>query len=165
MIFKIFWAYSSRFAHEIGYSNEVDIVLDPVNLGEGEYHMAPLFNENTVSFAFNKKISFLVLKQINNIYYDRDYYVARLITAIEHWLIDWLSFRAGIEGTIVHMEGEQQLGIGATGGFTFRVPAWGLDIDANISIRDRPSRIVPGGALSEMIIFFSISKVKVSISR
>jgi TolB-like protein len=104
----------------------------------------PLFLENTLSIALDRKRSFIIVKQLNDISYDRVYYYGRLIPAFEHFVADWFSYRIGAEGAFALLNKSPQFGYGIIGGLTYRIIDWGMDIDVNLSYRMRPSRTVEG---------------------
>jgi len=97
-------------------------------------------NVQLLTFAFNQKNTFIILKQINDICLDRIYYYGTILPAIEHFFVDWFSLRAGIEGSYALLNDSHNLGFGILSGITFR--SGNFDIDINISYRLRPSRMV-----------------------
>lgn len=147
-----------------GYSFDRRMFIDPVNFpledGEETFVSLPLFVEHTLTAALNKRNTFLIIKQQNTISFDTGYYYGRLMPAVEHWFQKWISARLGIEGALMEIEGSLDWGIGGTAGVSFRVLKWGLDIDANVTVRARPSRIVERQKLYEIIPLVIVTKRK-----
>ncbi len=148
-----------------GYSNEKQYTLDPVNYRIAGEVKSPVYNENTLTKAFLDKRVFIVLKEVNNFYTDRDYRVIRAIPAIEVWPFTFMSIRGGYEYSRVKMDNTTKTGAGFTGGLSFRSVMSGFDLDVNYTKRNRPSRILEGETLDEAIIFCSISKSNLFYSR
>lgn len=148
-----------------GYSNEKQFTLDPVKHKVADEVKAPIYNENTFTKAFLGKRIFLVLKEVNNFYTDRDYLVIRAISALEVWPFTWLSLRGGYEYSHVKMEDTSKTGSGFTGGLSLRSISKGFDFDLNYTKRNRPSRILKGETIDESIIYFTVSKTNLFISR
>ena len=147
-----------------GYAFDRRMFIDPVNFpledGEETFVSLPLFVEHTLTAALNKRNTFLIIKQQNTISFDTGYYYGRLMPAVEHWFQKWISARLGIEGALMEIEGSLDWGIGGTAGVSFRVLKWGLDIDANVTVRARPSRIVERQKLYEIIPLIIVTKRK-----
>ncbi len=120
-----------------GYSLEKILYFEPANFpnkrSEAEERSAPMFNENTLTLAFNERKTFFIVKQLNDIYLETGSYYGRLLPAFEHWLIEWFSVRAGVEGALMKLGGDINWGLGGTGGFTFRLVKSGWDIDVNVT--------------------------------
>ena len=149
----------------VAYSLEKVIPIDADIFALGDEVGLPIFWENTFTFAFNKRNTFLVIKQLNDVCIDRTYYYGRLLPAMEHFLFGWLSLRAGIEGSYAILGDTDNLGLGAMGGITFRIKNWGLDIDLNFTYRKRPSRVVESEMFNDYIILSSGTLSDVFISR
>ncbi len=98
----------------------------------------PLFVENTVTITLAGKNLFIILKQLNDICFDRPYYYGRIVPAAEYFFADWFSVRLGGEASYVHLNSSDDFGYGVMGGLTFRMDK--LDLDLNFSYRLRPSR-------------------------
>jgi TolB-like protein len=151
------------FDVQLGLATEKYLILDPDNPTEGEEALAPLFLENTLTFALNEKRTYLVLKQTNEVSLDRPGYVGRLIPAVEHWVLPWAAVRLALEGNFTYLTGTSEVatispGLGASGGFTLRVRPWGLDVDLNLIYRQRPSKVVPGVFIGEFFPVIGISR-------
>ncbi|MBL8966526.1 MAG: hypothetical protein JNG85_05900 [Spirochaetaceae bacterium] len=116
---------------------------------------APLYVEQTLSWSPNGQKTFLALKQVNDIYLDRDLYYGRLMPCVEQWFFDLFSLRLGAEGSIVARGGVTELGWGATAGATVKV--WKFELDANYTLRLRPSRSLPGVTVPEYVFFLTFS--------
>ncbi len=138
----------------------VDLQSFPVPAGEETLLMTPLFVEHTFTLSFNQSRTFFVLKQLNNIHLDSGNYYGRLMPAFEHWITHWLSIRLGVEGALMKIGGSLDWGIGGTGGLSLCIRSWGLDVDVNVTVRRRPSRIVAGQQLYEIIPLIIVTKTK-----
>ncbi|MEK6793266.1 MAG: hypothetical protein AABZ39_00705 [Spirochaetota bacterium] len=131
-------------------------------------YRTPIFIENTITFALNEKRTFIVGKQMNEIYYDHGMYMGKLMPAIEHWLFDWLSVRAGIEGTMIIFSGKPPVyGLGGLAGITPRIKLGNanLDIDINYTYRQRPSRAVKDLVVNEHLAFVTFSLSGLFVNR
>ena len=148
-----------------GYSLEKYFELDPDDGTKGDEVKSPVFIENTLNLAVADKRAFVVLKQTNDICHDRSYYVARLIPAFEYWFFPWFSVRAAVEGSLSRIDGDSDWGFGWMPGLTFRIPGIGLDIDGNLTYRQRPARIVGGEITKELIITVGVSKNRLFVTR
>jgi len=153
------------FDTRIGYGNgdEGIINIDTLNQEDIKSVNLPIFNENTFTFAFNKKDTFFIVKQINYICIDRIYYYGSILPAIEHFFADWFSLRVGIEGSYALLNESHNLGFGILSGITFR--SGNFDIDINISYRLRPSRMVEELLYPDFNVLIILSWNDVFISR
>jgi hypothetical protein len=115
--------------------------------------------------SLNQKHTFIIMKQLDDICLDRTYYYGRIIPAIEHFFLDWLSFRLGAELAYARLNTTDNFEYGAMGGLTFRIIDWGMDVDLNASYRLRPSRVVEGTMYPEWVITLSISWNGAFVSR
>jgi hypothetical protein len=152
-----------------GYSSEKSLYFNPATFpnkrSEMTDRLAPVFVEGTLTLSMNEKKTFVILKELNDIKYDITAFYGRLIPAVEHWLTDWLSVRAGVEGALIMLGSDVKFGIGGTAGISLRVIDWGLDFDLNLTYRKRPSRFIDGEILDEFIPLISITKNKTFMSR
>jgi hypothetical protein len=128
--------------------------IDPAVQDFVEYG-SPVYIEQTLSWSPNGQKTFLALKQANDIYFDRDLYYGRMMPCVEQWFRDLFSLRLGAEGSIVYRDDQVELGWGATAGVTVKV--WKLELDANYTLRQRPSRTLAGVTLSEYVFFVTLS--------
>ncbi|MBU0926435.1 MAG: hypothetical protein KKA67_01690 [Spirochaetes bacterium] len=128
--------------------------IDPDVLDFVEYG-APLYIEQTLTWTLNDKSTFLALKQANDIFLDRDLYYGRLMPCAEQWFWNMFSLRLGAEGSLVARGGSTELGWGATAGITARI--WKFELDANYTIRQRPSRTLAGVTIPEYVLFVTLS--------
>ena len=66
-----------------GYAFDNRVLIDsinfPVNGGDEQYVILPLFVEHTLTFALNGRNTFFVVKQMNNVYFDTGYFYGRLM--------------------------------------------------------------------------------------
>ncbi len=143
--------FDSRFAWSSEKINPIDgstfLLEDETN--------RPMYLENTLTLALNQKKTFVVIKQINDVSLERAYYYGRLLPAVEHFPVDWLSVRAGVEGSYSVLGSSGNTGLGAMGGLTFRFARIGLDIDLNFTYRKRPSRVIEDVMYEDYIILLA----------
>jgi len=126
---------------------------------------APLYNENTVTWALKEHRTFIVLKQINEVAWDRPFYFGRLLPATEHFISDRFSMRAGIEASYAFLNGTKKFGFGALVGTTLRSIRRKIDLDFNVSYRMRPSRAVEGLLYPDFGFLWTISRNGLFLSR
>lgn len=153
-----------------GYSLEDNLYFNPETFpnprSEMEERSEPhFFNENTLTLAFNRRKSFFILKQLNDIFPDTGSYSGRLLPAFEHWLKEWFSVRAGVEAALMMLDGNVNWGLGGSGGFSFRLVKSGWDFDVNVAYRRKPSRFIDGEFLNQLIPFITVSKNKSFVYR
>ncbi|MFA6505675.1 MAG: hypothetical protein WCT14_06245 [Treponemataceae bacterium] len=117
---------------------------------------APLYIEQTLTFALNEKATFLALKQANDVYFDRRLYAGRIMPCFEQWFGGFLGLRIGAEGTLFVRDGTLDLGWGGTAGFTLRFFGW--NVDGNFTFRMRPSRNLVDTIIPEAVYFFTVSR-------
>ena len=140
---------------ELAYSREQLFWYDPVADTFNPYN-APIYFEQTLTFALGGKKTFIALKQANDIYVDRSMYYGRAMPSLEQWFGDAFAVRAGAEGTLFSRDGSMVLGWGATGGLTLRL--FGFDLDANYTFRLRPSRTLADTLIPESVLFFTLTR-------
>jgi TolB-like protein len=116
---------------------------------------APVYVEQTLTASFFDGKAFVALKQVNDIFPDRATWYGRLMPVAEVWLFNMVALRAGAEGSIVMRDGSSELGWGATGGLSLKI--WKISVDANYTLRQRPSRSLQEVVVPESIFFFSVS--------
>ena len=152
-----------------GYSLEKILYFDPDTYpntrSELEERSAPLFVESTLTLSLNERKSFLIIKQLNDIHLETGSFYGRLVPAFEHWPLEWLSVRVGVEGAAMKLLDKINWGLGGTGGFTIRLSRWRVDIDGNVTYRRRPSRVLDGEFLDEIVAFITVSKNRLFIER
>jgi len=117
----------------------------------------PLLLENTLTLAFNEKHTFLILKQIDSFDYKTLVYYGTLMPAAEQFFFDWLSARAGLEGSLLASGGSTTFGLGGMCGATIRILDWGMDIDFNLTYRQRPSYLIPGRLYNDFMFLVNLS--------
>ena len=146
------------FDSRAGFSNETTSDIDPSTfINTGTESPVPVYVENTLTTAFDQKRSFFILKQIDNISYDKAHYFATLMPSFERFLGQNFSLRAGVEGSLLYDAGKVTPGYGGLGGMTLRFPSIGLDIDLNATYRMRPSRILSGVLYPDFLILMNAS--------
>ncbi len=143
--------FDSRFA----WSSEKVNPIDGVTFLLEDETPRPMYLENTLTLALKQKKTFIVVKQINDVSLERKYYYGRLLPAVEHFPVDWLSVRAGVEGSYSVLGSSGNTGLGALGGLTFRFARIGLDIDLNFTYRKRPSRVIEDVMYEDYIILLA----------
>lgn len=116
----------------------------------------PLYTEQTLTFALNQQKTFFAVKQMNDIYFDRELYYGRIMPVVEHWFTNFFSLRAGIEGTLINLDGTALAGYGGTAGVTVKL--WGINLDLNYTFRMKPSRNLEETIVPEGVVFVTISK-------
>ncbi len=115
----------------------------------------PLFLENTLTLTLADKKLFVILKQLNDICFDRPYYYGRIVPAAEYFFADWISVRLGVEASYVHLNASDNIGYGAMGGLTLRIGK--ADLDLNFSYRLRPSRWLENIMFPEGVFTLALS--------
>jgi TolB-like protein len=122
-----------------------------------EYNV-PLFNENTLTKSYNNKRTYVVIKQYNNIYTDRSYFVGGLMPAVEHWLFKSVSVRGGLDYTATFGDTSTSA-VGFIAGATYKFKLLGRDVDFdfNYTKRNRASRMLEGLLIPEDITFLTLS--------
>jgi hypothetical protein len=142
----------------IGISNASTDMVDTGTETIDNFVPGPLFLENSALYSFENNRSFLVIKQVNDIYIERGDYFIRVLPLAEHYLTQWISLRGGIEGSLASLSNEVKTGFGFVGGITLRLPAYGLDFDVNLTYRHRPSRLAAGYLYQTLPLVISVSK-------
>ena len=84
------------FDSRIGYNNERYDIIDPVTLSLSGEAAAPVYLENTLTLSRQRGETFLILKQIDSISFDRPYSFLTSMPAIERFLAPWVSVRGGL---------------------------------------------------------------------
>ena len=130
------YSISFGFSTFTDYENEIED-----NSLKGDEVPAPLYMDHSMTFGFNRMRSYLVLKNINEFYIFSDAgpgtYV-QMITPVEHWFTDWLSFRGGPVFSFIAPE-NFEVGFGGAAGATVRLFE-DYDIDIQAIFREKPSR-------------------------
>ena len=116
---------------------------------------APIYVEQTLTASFLGGRAFVALKQVNDFFPDRATWYGRFMPVAEVWLFNLVALRAGAEGSVVLRDGTSRLGWGATGGLSLKI--WKFSLDANYTLRQRPSRSLQEVVVPESIFFFTLS--------
>ncbi len=153
------------FDAQMGWCTGRIELLDPNTVKAERYVAMPLFIEATLTRALNQKKTFLIVKQLDDIFLDQDSYFGQIIPAVEHFLFPWLSLRLGAELAYARLDGGNNFGYGGQGGLTFRDVGKGLDVDLNICYRMRPSRVITGLLYPEWVIAITSSWNNLYLSR
>jgi TolB-like protein len=151
-----------------GYSNQMTISYNrKTSQITNEAHV-PYYNENTFTLGLFDRRMFIVMKEINNYYRDNDAYVGRIVPAVEYWFLNWMSLRGGVEGSYAHQSNSQdnnKTGIGWIGGLSLRSLDLGIDFDLTYTYRSKPIMLDGGDCDHESIVYFTLSKSNLFISR
>jgi TolB-like protein len=115
----------------------------------------PLIAEGSLITTLQERRLYLALKGITDLYLDdRGGHALRVIPIAEYRPWDFLALRAGYEYSHLAQSDSFSVGYGFLGGFTFRF--WKLELSANYTLRERPSRLVPGYLISNSMLLIGI---------
>jgi hypothetical protein len=118
-------------------------------------YKAPVYIEQTLTGVFGGGTTSIAMKQVNDLFLDRNLYYLRLIPMAETWFAPFLGLRLGIEGSTVIRNDEFLPGWGGTCGLSFKF--WKLTLDANYTLRQRPSRSLPDIVVPESILYITLT--------
>ncbi len=118
--------------------------------------MAPLYTEQTASFAFSGGRTFFAIKQVNDLFLDRHIYYVRAMPMLETWFGNNIGIRLGAEGSAVINNEKFNPGWGGTVGISIKLNKYTLD--ANYTLRQRPSRSLDYLIVPESLLYISLSK-------
>ncbi|MBN8217204.1 MAG: hypothetical protein J0L75_11230 [Spirochaetes bacterium] len=118
--------------------------------------LVPILLEENLTWNFNERKSFLIVKQMNEFYLSSPYFSVRLLPALEHWFTDWLSLRVGVEGALFKL-GSTRFGYGGVGGLSLRLFKGFLELDANYTYRYRVAHTLDNAVYPESVLFFTLS--------
>jgi hypothetical protein len=137
-----------------GYTNQKIYYAD-YDAGEIVLGSMPLVIDSSFTYGLLNQRLFLGLKGISDIYLDdRGGYILRIIPMVEFWPFKFLSLRGGYEYSHLDQAGTFTIGQGAVGGFTFKVGKF--DINANITYRKKPARLLPGETVGNMKLLIGL---------
>ena len=115
----------------------------------------PLIIDGSLTYGLLNDRLFLGLKGISDIYYNaRSGHALRLIPMVEVWPLTFLSIRGGYEYSHLSLNGEFKLAHGVVGGLTLKI--WKFDINANLTYRQKPVRLLPGADVANMKLLIGI---------
>lgn len=117
--------------------------------------MAPLYTEQTASVAFAGGRTFFAIKQVNDLYLDRHIYYVRAMPMAETWIGKNIGIRLGAEGSAVINNERFNPGWGGTAGLSIKLSKYTLD--ANYTLRQRPSRSLDYLIVPESVLYISLS--------
>lgn len=117
--------------------------------------MAPLYTEQTASFAFAGDRTFSAIKQVNDLFLDRHIYYIRAMPMAETWIGKNIGIRLGAEGSAVINNEKFNPGWGGTAGLSIKLSKYTLD--ANYTLRQRPSRSLDYLIVPESALYISLS--------
>ncbi len=118
-------------------------------------YKAPVYFEQTFTGLLGGGGTSIALKQVNNIYLDRNMYYLEIMPMAETWFAPFLGLRLGIEGSAVIRNDEFIPGWGGTCGLS--VKFWNFTMDANYTLRQRPSRSLPDIVVPESILYITLT--------
>ncbi len=137
-----------------GYTNQKVYYADYTG-GEIVLGSRPLVIDSSFTYGLPNQHIFLGLKGISDIYLDdRGGYALRIIPMVEFWPFKFLSVRGGYEYSHFDQSGNFTIGHGAVGGFTFKIGKF--DINANLTYRQKPARLLPGTTVANMKILIGL---------
>jgi len=114
----------------------------------------PLVIDGSLTYGlFNQRL-FLGLKGVSDIYYDRGGHALRIIPMVEVWPARFLAVRGGYEYSHLSQLGNFTINHGAVAGITIKV--WRFDINANLTYRKIPARLLPGASIENMKLLIGI---------
>ena len=142
----------------VGWSSATYSYVDPETDDITMKVPTSIYNENTLTRTFFSGKTFLIMKQINDIYFDRGEYFLRLLPVLEYYLIEQFSLRGGMEISLMHLGDTDTFGYGVLGGATVEIPGWGLSLDISFTFRQRPSRVIEGKQYTDLPLTFAFSK-------
>ena len=117
----------------------------------------PIITEATLTSAFLNRKLFLVVKSLNDIYFDRRAgFITRAIPAVEYWPFGFMSLRGGYQFTYLNMDEMSDNGHGFVLGTTIRLGKF--DLDLNFTSRYQPSRVLPGYGKQENFVLLGLSR-------
>lgn len=151
-------ADSFTISSQVGWSSATYDSINPDTLDTEFGRETPLFWQSVLVWALNPGRTFLVMNQVSDFYIEEGDYYLRLMPVAEHYLSRRFSLRAGLEGSLAHLQGSDQLGYGGMAGFTWIFPESGWEIDFNINYRLRPSRVLRGELYPDSLYSLVISK-------
>jgi TolB-like protein len=157
-IFDVLAGYSSG-RQPLLHAEEIRIFLDTgTQYTSGDTIALPFFLESTLTTAFQNRRFFLILKQSNDIYFNRPYYTGRLIPAVEYWLSHRFAVRTGVDISLYKLDEVVEFGIGGIGGVSIRSFGGSWDLDLNVSYRKYPINSIPGEVFYQPVGYISFSK-------
>jgi TolB-like protein len=122
---------------------------------EFDWYQSPLIWENTFTFAFNKKNTYIVAKEINYYFPDNNSFTFDMIPAIENWFTDFLSIRAGADVKLFLFPETTDWAFGGILGATVKIRSF--DIDLNCEYRERPQYLLPDERYEELLLSIGIT--------
>lgn len=112
----------------------------------------PLLVETSLAAGLLHNTLVASLKVLADVYIDgRSGYVLRAVPVLEYRLLEKLFFRFGGEYSRLQQAGESAACCGVLGGASVRLGRFGADV--NYSVREKPSRLLPGYTLSNRTLF------------
>ncbi len=137
-----------------GYTNQRIYYAD-YNAEEIVLGSMPLVVDSSFTYGLLNQRLFLGLKGISDIYLDdRGGYALRIIPMVEFWPFKFLSLRGGYEYSHFDQSGIFTIGHGAVGGLTIKLGKF--DINANLTYRQKPARLLPGATVANMKLLIGL---------
>ncbi len=116
----------------------------------------PLLLEASVLTHFLNRTMYFSLTGISDIYIDgRGGYVLKMIPVLEYRPFSLISIRVGGEYSHLNNEDKFALGYGFLGGLSVKIKK--IQLNANFTIRKKPSRLLPGAALADRSLTVGIT--------
>jgi len=139
----------------VAYANKKEAILDTVDK-VGLFDSVPIIIDNSVTLALLDRSLYIAAKGIIDLYYNhRGGYGLRLIPIVEYKVLSILSIRAGYEYSHLDQAGRFTIGWGLLGGLTLNI--WNFELSGNYTLRQIPSKMLPGYLIPGSTFSFSFS--------
>jgi TolB-like protein len=123
--------------------------LDALQVEDGAF---PLLLETSLAAVLLPDTLTASLRMLADVFIDgRSGYVLRAIPVLEYRPLAKLFFRAGGEVSRLQLAGEDAAAYGFLGGASVRFGRFG--VDANYTVREKPSRLLPGYTLNNRTLY------------
>ena len=123
--------------------------LDALQVEDGAF---PLLLETSLAAVLLPDTLTASLRILADVFIDgRSGHVLRAVPVLEYRPLEKLFFRAGGEVSRLRLAGETAAGYGFLGGASVRFGRFG--VDANYTVREKPSRLLPGYNLNNRTLF------------
>jgi TolB-like protein len=127
--------------------------FDALRVEDGAF---PMLLEASLAAALLPDTLIASLRMLTDVYIDgRSGYVLRAVPVLEYRPLEKLFFRLGGEVSHLRLSGESAAAYGFLGGASVRFGSFG--VDANYTVREKLSRLLPGFNLSNRTLFIGAS--------